>query len=187
MPTPCSPQYSPAVSSKRSWRCRQRREEGIEAGPGFWVRVCMHGLALSCRRCPCGCLSQHGSRCGSVCASCFRALSPTVSPALTLPAQPWTGSGLSVFCSPHPHLHPPPQSGSSRHRRLLLWFFRSISWTLCPLHPHSGPPPLPALPGAPCRPQPQPSSHLSRAVARRGRCGRARRSSPGLPRRTCQV
>lgn len=41
MPTPWSSQHSPAGPSKQSWRY-QRKEDGTEAGPGFWVWVCMH-------------------------------------------------------------------------------------------------------------------------------------------------
>lgn len=115
--------------------------------------------------------------------SCFRPLLPT-SCIDALPARPWPCSGLPLRSPLPTFLHSPGSATVS------FWFWFLRVYFLGPLtvpSPYSGPLPLPALPWAPCCPQPLPSSHLSRAVALRGRCGRARRSSRGPPRRTCQV
>lgn len=95
------------------------------------------------------------------------------------PAGPQASSGpASAFASPQPpppstlHLPPGPSLGS--------------------LSRAPPPPPPPLLLPAEARRRPgvpasAPLAHLSPAAVRRGRRGRARRSSRGPPRRTCQV
>lgn len=169
---------SPSWPEQGALKVQSKKVKQIQIpGCGF---ACAHLTGSCCvSRCLCSCVCLNRSLCVGQCA-------PLVLPVLNPSLLPLL---LAILCPileavwPYSLLPFPQPSFCVPVSGCFRWIY--IPSYLATPPPHFGHPPLPAKPWA--LPQLQSRAHLYLAVALRDRCGRARRSCRGLPKRMCQV